>query len=195
MKKVVVELERKKDLERYVMQKRAQLDKIKQKNETLEDHLVTLENANKGSHLTTKDPDFVRKKNELIKSSIEKEKETIKKCQEFMDKSIKIDEETNLTLSSIGKILGMKRMSDDIFLLEHRSKVLTIAEKVKEFARELKETLTDEELEAFRRGDGDMLNKLFQKREVPIVVSTEEDEEGMGLEDSFNVANSGIVSH
>lgn len=124
MKETVVEIERKKDLERYKLEKKTRLEDIENENKRLEEELKTLQEANKGQDLSQYDNNYVQGKHDEVCDKIAKEKKVIEKCEESLKTLNKISEQTNLIISSIGRNCGVETGENELEIL-HEVGVLT----------------------------------------------------------------------
>ena len=190
MKEVVLQLERKKDLERYSIEKKMELRNIKKSNSKLKENLVTLQEANKGENFNLMDSTFIERKNQLILEKMKKEKIAQQKAKKFLNASIDIDNKTHLSVISLCKILGMTGLDHDLNILRNRAKIEEMVQKLKEAVEEMKQCMSEEDLKEWRKGNrlGVLLMLKNKKLEVaPRTEGGEDDPEmksliGAGLE-------------
>lgn len=170
MRKAVLEIERRKDLERYLIEKNLELKKMRKKRTLVESNLKTLKNANSLNKDQVNNADFFRRKIDMIKQSIEKEKVTYKKCQEFLDTTYKIDDDTRLILCSIANILDIFEIGKNLEILYKKDKILEMTMNLDDVMAELKQNLTEEEFSMFReKKKQSMIRDALKVKNVTIV--------------------------
>ena len=107
MKKTVVEIERKKDLERFILEKKLRLEKVEEDNLFLQDELRTLREANKGVNNDMYQTEKIRERFESVKMKRIAVENQIEESEEKVRSSLKITNQTNLIVSSIARKLGL----------------------------------------------------------------------------------------
>lgn len=117
MKKAILEIEKKKDLERYKLEKKMELEKIEMENLRLAEEMRTLQEANKGQDMSQYDNDYVQMKYDDVNAKINEKLATIENCKQEMKECTIISDESNLIVSSIGRNVGVEAGENETHFL------------------------------------------------------------------------------
>lgn len=170
MRKTVLEIERRKDLEKYLIEKRLELSKIKKEKALAADELKTIKKANKGNQDKMKGTEFLKRNNEMIKEKIKNEKRTVKRCEDFLATSTKIDNDTRLIVASIANILGVHNNENNLGVLLQKSKLEDIVAKVSKVVEKLSKNLSEEDLAQFKeKKQQSLVENALREKGVMIV--------------------------
>jgi hypothetical protein len=128
MRKCIEEIERSRDLKQALMNRKDELEAIKEENNVKVDILTTLKEANKSSAKDVfTDKEYVKEMNVRVKQRLIEEKTKIKDCDEFLSNSTLITDKTRLIVASIAKILGHVDPEQEMKHLNSKDKVIDVS--------------------------------------------------------------------
>jgi len=121
LKQTLNEIETKKDLERQKLEFQLRLDYERESLEYLQQKLGTLKKANVNENTDWTEVHMLKTKGGFLQKTIENEKKMIEKYNEYLDSTTIINNDTNLAVSSIARMLGIASVDNDIEVLQDYS--------------------------------------------------------------------------
>ena len=176
MIKTVDAVDRRKELEYKVLNLELQIDLKKDQQKSQQEILDTLKKAHTGT--SKKSNTEIIEANQRTLQFIEEEKQQIIEHNTFLQSSTLIEDDTNLYVNSVARMLGMLGIDNEIKILSDRETLEDLRDKMKDIIHDLSTKLQKEELDQLLRGEGDLVRTIMTRirKDKHLTLGTEESE-------------------
>ena len=160
MKKVVEEIEKKKNFEKITFMKNTEIKMTRLESERMMARLAILKSANDNSRPTNTQ---LEEKLENIKSEILIEKELLAQANIEIESRKLLNPKTNLYFNSIAQKLGIPEIKNELKVLSEKKILVEIVEKMKDVVHDISTKVTEEELGLLGKGDNLVYGRILKR--------------------------------
>ena len=167
VEKMVNAIDRRKELEFKELNIKLQIDLTKQNCKGQKEILATLKKAQVGA--ARKSNSQLSEANERTLKLIEEEKQKIAENNEYLSSTTLVEDQTNLYVNSVARMLGMIGIDNELKILSERDTLEDLRDKMKDIVHDLTTKLQKEELDQLLKGEGDLVHRIMtriRKRKV-----------------------------